>query len=881
LIEWLASLIKAFRLSRPGDVVHEAALQYLRGLLPRGRPPTELPAAMDELHARYCEPPSRLLHARLPPAGHSLQISSDSGSRAGVVIAAHESRGPGAQPRDKRHARQIKAARRDMSVLPVDQPSTTPVIEKVAGSRIPVGQDKRTRPRNLCGGQRRPVRHRGHDCRQAITELADPLRVLVSETLAAKNGQFFDVAHRLCEAPQRSPHSPPPIPARRRRAFVALHDQARHALTGHIGQTDGLQLRDRTPSSCQVLQRGTLTRKRARDSLKLDHHRFAGIAQNPEQDFVLGSLRRLALDRDAQTTAQSNLTAHQQNDLRLWTRAQSPRWGAGQRDGRDGWKSLLPSRARRHVGQCSVPPKWGHVTEPASHTGSTTARSSEPPSALGAGRAGVSVVQRRLRRSMHRRRPASGRQRFASTAFLDARGDNCRVSVFDAEADLTLADQVLGDLAPRGGMYVARRKEDGDQETMVIQTGEEGRHRLRLPDMSSPTSIERFIAEAQTHLEQVFGQPLPGCLAHEHALRGVVEGGQVWWVCPDGGWRCQLGDYDDLNWPPTPDERPGDVVKALVKRFARRDIAGWQSASPSREMAPWAVRISVWPMDESVIEQMRCAADPIVLDVERGSPPPARDDDHLTRENVQRGIDRAHERDVRWARWAVGCWAGFPVAQRPRPLVFVGPRAWVDGGFHSESAQLGLLHGLIESALPLPGHIVAALGALAPIKTTPPRDAVPIVVTAARKREALFRTDRGPRTIPAWQLEADGLDGSVWVADPEPNPIWEPQRPPRIPPPFPGSPHRLTGAVLAGDQRTLTVSFVGAPANRKSYCGGQIIESDTALAIVPFAAGIGRLARWQTAVGMQREVTVLLDRPLGRRVLVDLDSTPAEVLSDG
>jgi hypothetical protein len=447
------------------------------------------------------------------------------------------------------------------------------------------------------------------------------------------------------------------------------------------------------------------------------------------------------------------------------------------------------------------------------------------------------------------------------------------VPVFDAEADLTLADQVLGDLAPRGGMYVARRKEDGDQETMVIQTGEEGRHRLRLPDMSSSSSIERFIAEAQTHLERVFGRPLPGCLAHEHALCGVVEGGQVWWVCPDGGWRCQLGDYDDLNWPPAPDQRPGDVVAALVNRFARRGIAGWQSASPSRETAPWAVRISVWPMDETVIEQMRRAADPIALNLEPGSPPP-------TREDVQRGIDRAHERYVRWARWAVGCWAGFPVAQRPRPMVFVGPRAWVDGGFHSGSARLGLLHGLIESALPLPGRIVAALGHQVLNETTPPSGAVPIVVTAAREAEAVFRTDRGPRMIPAWQLEADGVDGSIWVADPEPTPIWEPQRPPRVPPPFSGSPHRSISAALAADQRTLTVSFVGAPANRTTYSGGQIVESDTALAIVPFATSIGRLARWQTAVGMQRQVTVRLDKPLGQRVLVDLDSTPAEVLSN-
>jgi hypothetical protein len=407
---------------------------------------------------------------------------------------------------------------------------------------------------------------------------------------------------------------------------------------------------------------------------------------------------------------------------------------------------------------------------------------------------------------------------------------------------------------------------------MVIQTGEEGRHRLRLPDTSSPASIERFVAEAQAHLEQVFGRPLPRCLVHGHALRGVVESGQVWWVCRDGQWRCLLGGYDDLNWPPAVDERPGSVVQALTKRFARRGIWGWQSASPSAQAGPWSIRISVWPMDQSVIEQMRRAADPVVLDVECGSPPPTREDD-------QRGIDRAHEHDVRWARWAVQCWADFPVARHPRPLVFVEPRARPEHGFRSGTAKLGFIHGLIESAVPLPGRILAALGARTP-RSAPIAGATPVVITAARQAEAVFRTDRGPKTLPAWQLEADDVNGSIWVTDPEPIPAWEPERPPRIPPPFSGSPHRSIRAVLAADQRTLTVSFVGAPASRMSYSGGAIIQSDTAVAIVPQATSVGRLARWHTAVGMQREITVRLDGPLGERVLIDLDGTPAEVLID-
>lgn len=445
--------------------------------------------------------------------------------------------------------------------------------------------------------------------------------------------------------------------------------------------------------------------------------------------------------------------------------------------------------------------------------------------------------------------------------------------MFDAEAALSLVDQVLVDLAPRGGMYVARRAQDGDGETMVIQTGEDGRHRLRLPDVSSAASVERFVAEAQAHLEQEFGRPLPRCLVHGHALHGAVENGQLWWVCPDGEWRCQLGDYDDLNWPPAMAERPGTVAQALVKRFARRGIEGWQKAGAATQTGPWTVRVSVWPMDQSVIEQMRRAADPVVLNVEGGSAPP-------TRQDAQRDIDRAHEYDMQWARWAVECWAEFPVARRPRPLVFVGPRVRTGGGFRSGGAKLGFMQGLIESAVSVPDRIVQALGAVAPSAARPTAGATPIVITAAKQAEAVFRTDRGPRTLPAWQLDADGVHGSIWVADPDPNPVWEPERPPRIPPPFPGSPHRSVGAVLAADQQTLTLSFVGAPSSRMSYHGGEIVQSDTALAIVPRATSIGRLARWHTAVGQQREVTVRLNRPLGARVLLDLDAAPAEVVID-
>jgi hypothetical protein len=116
--------------------------------------------------------------------------------------------------------------------------------------------------------------------------------------------------------PSARPNSLPPITAGRRRALLVLYDQTSNALTGHIGRTGSLQLRDGAPADRQVLQRRTLTRKRARDPLELDHDRLPGISQNPEKNLVLRSLPRLTLNRDAQAVVENDLALHQHHDPR-------------------------------------------------------------------------------------------------------------------------------------------------------------------------------------------------------------------------------------------------------------------------------------------------------------------------------------------------------------------------------------------------------------------------------------------------------------------------------------------------------------------------------------------------------------------------------------
>jgi hypothetical protein len=111
---------------------------------------------------------------------------------------------------------------------------------------------------------------------------------------------------------------------------------------------------------------------------------------------------------------------------------------------------------------------------------------------------------------------------------------------------MTVVDQVLADLTLPDGMFVGRRTEDEDAHSVVIQTGEDGRHRVPV-DLDS---LETFMAAAQAHLTEVYGRPVPPCPLHGHALVGRVRDGGAEWVCPDGGWSCAVGDYEERAWPP-------------------------------------------------------------------------------------------------------------------------------------------------------------------------------------------------------------------------------------------------------------------------------------------------------------------------------------------
>jgi hypothetical protein len=383
--------------------------------------------------------------------------------------------------------------------------------------------------------------------------------------------------------------------------------------------------------------------------------------------------------------------------------------------------------------------------------------------------------------------------------------------------------------------------------------------------------VQRFATEAQEYLGGIYGQPVPTCPQHAHALLLTIEDGQTQWVCPDGGWRCQLGSYDELTWPPGIDERAGVVAEALVKRFDRRGIRGWQRAGAELRDGAWVARVRVWPVDAQILEAIRSAAAPLTVEIEPGAPPASPEDN-------QRGLDTRHAQELEWARWAVDRWAGFPVDREQRPLVLIGPSARIDDGFRSGEAKLAFVHGSIETTVPVPEPVLAAVRDRPADYPQPPRGTSPLTITTATRSETEFLTDRGRRMLCAWRLEAEGAIGPIWVPDPDLASLrWAPEQPSSIPPPFQGSPHRSISATLARDGQTLTFSFVGAVPEIVEYPRADAVESQHAVAIVPVAKYIGPPASFHPARGRQREVTIRLSGPLGARVLVDLDTTPAEV----
>jgi hypothetical protein len=178
---------------------------------------------------------------------------------------------------------------------------------------------------------------------------------------------------------------------------------------------------------------------------------------------------------------------------------------------------------------------------------------------------------------------------------------------------LQLVDAVLRDLSAGRAVYVGRRSQDGDAETFVVQTGEDGRLRLSLPDLESDESIEAAVADAQAHIGEVLGKPVPSCPVHDHALVGRAQEGRWVWACPEGAWSCALGDYEELIWPRL-DVR--GLAPALGRRLERRGITGVVRLGVSKGEDGLVAEFGVPKISAELTQALRDAAAPLPVSVD-------------------------------------------------------------------------------------------------------------------------------------------------------------------------------------------------------------------------------------------------------------------------
>lgn len=206
-------------------------------------------------------------------------------------------------------------------------------------------------------------------------------------------------------------------------------------------------------------------------------------------------------------------------------------------------------------------------------------------------------------------------------------------------------------------------------------------------------------------------------------------------------------------------------------------------------------------------------------------------------------------------------WESFPAAASPRPLVLIGARVSMSGGFVDGKAKMAAFNGAIEPEVSLPP------GVLDLIKGNGRGPAVaPIRLTAIERTNASFLCDRGPTDLAAYRVSITGLRGHMTVLDPTVDCWW--------PPPSRSRGVHLAEARIDGDDRTLHFPAFGGLLTE--FLHAEFDEHENYVIGRPVTRE-PRHDGMVPAVGVERAVTGSLKAPLGGRALVNEDGEPLAV----
>jgi hypothetical protein len=236
------------------------------------------------------------------------------------------------------------------------------------------------------------------------------------------------------------------------------------------------------------------------------------------------------------------------------------------------------------------------------------------------------------------------------------------------------------------------------------------------------------------------------------------------------------------------------------------------------------------------------------------------------------------DRDRRAASQAVERWARFPVDSDPRPIVLLHSATRPEAGFATGDAKMAFLRGYVEVDDDVPEEPIRLMRSSQMAGGRLPRRA--LHVTAATLAVADFATDRGLQTLPAWRVDAADTLGPIWVLTQDTfRRCWWPRA---LRDDEQSGPHLLAKGTPDPDGQALRVEFVGG-SEALFYYDVEIIETSTAVTVVPLRRLIRKLPPGTSIKldGHIREVHVRLTRPLGGRVLVNLDGAPVAVTPPG
>lgn len=214
-------------------------------------------------------------------------------------------------------------------------------------------------------------------------------------------------------------------------------------------------------------------------------------------------------------------------------------------------------------------------------------------------------------------------------------------------------------------------------------------------------------------------------------------------------------------------------------------------------------------------------------------------------------------------------WSRFPTDARPRPVIFADrPVHLGEHGFADNDSKVAYLSGAITSEVDLPSGVLALLtnGRHRPAQRG-------LRVVGVHAVTAPFRCDRGPRLLPAINLEITGMRETCTVLDPAIEAWWPPRQDWNLA-------ERCGHAEIDPDGMTLHYWTGGG--QQTEFLGARFREFDTyviASAITrqrPYLPGQG-----DGLVLISKPVTGRLTAPLGDRVLLTERGYPCVITASG